>query len=147
MAHGSLRKTTIALLVATLLVSVLAIIGCQNDGAKTATQTLESIAPQEAFERIHENQNNPNFVILDVRTPEEYAAGHLEKADLLNFYSPTFANELDKLDKTKTYLVYCRTGNRSGKTLTIMASLDFERAYNVDGGITRWAAEGLPVVK
>jgi rhodanese-related sulfurtransferase len=143
MANWNLRKTTVPLLVATLLFSALVIGGC----AKPTPSTLETIAPQEAFERIQENQADPDFVILDVRTPEEYAAGHIADAELLNFYAPTFAQDLDDLDKTKTYLVYCRTGNRSGKTLTIMASLDFERAYNVDGGITRWAAEGLPVVK
>ena len=91
--------------------------------------------PQEVFTLIQENQNNPDFAIIDVRTPEEFAEGYIENADNIDFYSETFWDELNQLDKNKTYLIYCQSGNRSGRTLDIMAELNFEEVYNMLGGI------------
>ena len=79
--------------------------------------------------------------------PKELAGGYIENVLNIDFYSETFRDELDKLDKDKTYLIYCRSGNRSGKALDIMAELNFREAYNMLGGIIEWNAEGLPTVK
>ncbi len=114
---------------------------------KTPTQITENITPQEAFTLIQDNQNNPDFVILDVRTTEEVANGHIEDAVNLDYYSETFRDELNKLDKNQKYLIYCHSGNRSGKALDIMAELNFREVYNMSGGIIQWQAEGLPTVK
>ncbi len=100
-------------------------------------QIIKNISPEEAHELIIENKDNPDFVIIDVRT-------HLENAINLNYYSDTFQKDLHKLDKNKTYLIYCRTGGRSGNTLNIMQELDFRVAYNILGGITKWESAGLP---
>jgi len=110
-------------------------------------QIIENITPQEAFTLIQNNKNNPDFVIIDVRTPEEFADGHIAGAINIDYYSETFRDELDKLDKDKTYLIYCRSGNRSGKALNIMEELNFREAYNMSGGIIEWKAEGLPITK
>lgn len=87
-------------------------------------------------------------VIIDIRRPEEYAAGHLEAAAMqLDYYAPDFKEQLSKLDKSASYLIYCRSGHRSGLALGIMKDLGFTDIHDVEGGITAWTAAGLPVVK
>lgn len=76
-----------------------------------------------------------NAVMLDVRTPTEYAAGHLDKAINIDYENPTFESEIKKLDPTKTYFVYCRSGNRSGKSITIMRNDGLNHIYELAGGI------------
>ena len=115
--------------------------------AGTQTQLFESVTPKEAAALIQENKANPNFVILDVRTPKEFQEGHIEGAINLDYYSETFLDDLDHLDKTKIYLIYCRTGSRSGKVFKFMKDLKFQNVYHIEGGITRWQAEGLPTTK
>jgi len=121
--------------------------GCVGQVNEAPTQIIETITPQEAFTRIQDNQDNPDFVILDVRTPEEFADGHIENAINLDYYSEIFRDELNKLGKNKTYLIYCRSGNRSGKALDIMEELNFREVYNMVGGITKWGAEGFPITE
>lgn len=88
-----------------------------------------------------------DVIVLDVRTPEEFADGHLEGAVMIDFYSPDFADQLGELDPTKSYVLYCRSGNRSGQTTEIMSDLGFTDVADVDGGILAWTAAGLPVVE
>jgi len=116
-------------------------------GKEKSTRVKENITPQEAFTLIQNNKSNPDFVIIDVRTLEEFADGHIENAANLDYYSETFQDELDKRDKNKTYFIYCRSGNRSGKALKIMEELNFREVYNMSGGIIEWKAEGLPTTK
>lgn len=87
-----------------------------------------------------------DLVILDVRTPEEFAQGHLEGAVLVDFYDDDFAEQIGGLDPDVPYLMYCRSGNRSGQTATIMEQLGFTDVADVDGGILSWADAGLPLV-
>ena len=91
--------------------------------------------------------DNPpdDLVVLDVRTPEEFAEGHLDGAVLVDFYDADFADQLAALDTDVPYLVYCRSGNRSGQTLDVMEQLGFTSAVDVDGGIVAWSSAGLPV--
>jgi len=131
-----------------LIVPSLLISGCINqENIGPQTQIIEDVTLEEAFALIEDNRYNQDFVIIDVRTPEEYASGRIEKAINLDYYSETFADELDKLDKDKTYLIYCRSANRSGKALDMMAELGFAEVYNMLGGMVRWEAVGLPTVK
>ncbi len=106
---------------------------------------LMDITPEEAFSMIERNRGNRKFVILDVRTPAEVARGYIEGAINIDFYSKTFAEELDRLDRDKTYLIYCRSGNRSGKTLRLMERLGFKEVYNMTGGIREWKRKGFPL--
>ena len=112
----------------------------------SSNQILEDIGIQEAFELIQSNQGNPDFVIVDIRTPEEFNEGHIEGAVNVDFYAETFREDLDKFDKSKTYFIYCRSGNRSGRAMPIMKDLGFKEVYNLSVGIKEWVAEGLPVV-
>ncbi len=86
-----------------------------------------------------------DLVVLDVRTPEEFAEGHLEGAVLVDFYDADFADQLAALDPDVLYLLYCRSGNRSGETLGVMEQLGFTSVADIDGGIIAWAGAGLPI--
>ncbi|MBA7687203.1 Thiosulfate sulfurtransferase GlpE [subsurface metagenome] len=132
-----------------LALSVLLVIGVTLTGGcvRDETATIEDITPQEAFTLIQNNQNNPDFVIIDVRTLAEFVEEHIENATNIDFYSEAFRDMLNNLDKNKTYLVYCRVGGRSGSALDIMAELNFREVYNILGGINQWKAEGLPTAK
>ncbi len=146
----SLKKIMMLTLSVLLVVGAALMGGCvaaETAPAEAPTQISENITPQKAFTLIQNNQNNPDFVIIDVRTPQEFADGHIANAVNIDFYSATFRNDINKLDKSKTYLIYCRSGGRSGNALNIMAELNFREVYNILGGINQWMAEGLPTVK
>ena len=83
-----------------------------------------------------------NAVILDVRTEEEVEDGIIPNSINIDIYKgQEFVNELEKLDKTKNYYVYCRSGNRSGQACAIMNSIGFENAFNLQGGFMNWEGE------
>ena len=100
----------------------------------------------ECYTLIQENTDNPDFIILDVRTPAEYAGGHIENAVNLDYYEDDFEETLDTYDKNKTYLIYCRTANRTASVMIIMQRLEFTKVYNMLGGINAWTAAGFPTV-
>jgi rhodanese-related sulfurtransferase len=82
---------------------------------------------------------NPDTVILDVRTGGEVSEGKIPGAiniNVMNFLS--FGSEIDKLDRDKTYLVYCRSGNRSGNACQMMQKKGFTKLYNLSGGVGAW---------
>jgi rhodanese-related sulfurtransferase len=141
-------KIWLLVLVGLLVVPLALLNGCfgQEDTALEA-RIIEDVTLEEGYALIVDNLANPDFVIIDVRTPEEYAGGYIEKAINLDFYSEIFTAELDKLDKDKTYLIYCRSGNRSGQALDMMAELGFAEVYNILGGMVQWERKGLPTVK
>jgi len=99
----------------------------------------------DAAKLIKSRQNSADFVILDVRTPEEFATGFIAGAINLDFKSAEFSGKADELDKTKSYLVYCRSGGRSAKAMTMMKEKGFKRVYNLRGGIIEWNAQKQPV--
>ncbi len=146
------KNLMISVFLGALIIGVLLTNGCiqtENNTAQPETQIqiIENITPEEAYILIQENKDNPNFVILDVRTPEEFLGEYIENAVNLDYYSDTFRNDLDKLDKNKTYLIYCRSGRRSENALNIMKELDFREVYNMLGGIIKWKSEELPTTK
>lgn len=89
----------------------------------------------------------PGVVTLDVRTPSEFAEGYIEGARLINFQSGNFENEIATLDKSATYAVYCRSGNRSGQAVKVMQAAGFTNVFNMNGGVIDWANAGLPLVR
>jgi rhodanese-related sulfurtransferase len=88
-----------------------------------------------------------DYIILDVRTPEEFNAGRLKGAANIDFYTETFEDEIDKLDKRKKYLLYCRSGNRSRQTMFLMRDLGFDEVYNLESGIMSWNEHGFEIEK
>lgn len=86
-------------------------------------------------------------VILDVRTAEEFAEGHIPGAINIDYNSENFKSEVQKLDKNKSYEVYCRSGKRSSASAEIMNELGFKNVVNLEGGILEWQENGFEVVK
>jgi len=108
---------------------------------------IKSISVEEAAQLIEDNNNNSDFVILDVRTPSEFESEALENAVNIDFYSEIFEEEIAKLNRDKHYLIYCRSGGRSSRVLELVKSLGFSKVYEMRGGINNWMAKGYPVVK
>ncbi len=94
-----------------------------------AETIIENITPQQARELLAQK----TIEILDVRTSAEYQKQHLPNAINIDFYLPNFLELLAQLDPSKTYLVHCRSGGRSTKTVYLMSQLHFRYLYNVQG--------------
>jgi len=93
-------------------------------------------------EWVSELATDNNAVILDVRTPEEVAEGIIPNAIHIDiFKGQGFVDEVQQLDKTKTYFVYCKAGGRSGQACNVMNQLGFKKAYNLLGGFSEWQGE------
>lgn len=105
---------------ALVLTALVALTGCTTD-AQTAPASPTQQAPQQA---------PADVTYVDVRTPEEYNQGHIEGALNIDFRQDNFAEEINKLDKGRKYLVYCRSGNRSGQAVEIMRGLGFTDVTN-----------------
>lgn len=83
-------------------------------------------------------KSNSDFQLIDVRTPEEYGAGHIDNAANINFYDPNFKSDIGKLDKNKTVFIYCRSGGRSGQATEIMKTMGFKEIIDLSGGYMNW---------
>jgi len=151
MARMTPRNLIVLVFLVSLVIGTVLTSGCGNNAAsvtvlETQAQIIEDVTVKEALNLIQTNKDNPNFVILDVRTPEEFVSEHIKDAVNLDYYSETFRNDLDSLDKHETYLIYCKSGRRSTNTLATMKELGYTEVYNMLGGINSWRTEGLPTV-
>ena len=87
-------------------------------------------------------EEDNNSIILDVRTQAEVDEGMIPNAKHIDIYKgQEFLDEIEALDKSKNYYVYCRSGARSGKACSIMNQLGFENAYNLEGGFMAWQGD------
>jgi rhodanese-related sulfurtransferase len=102
--------------------------------------------PAAAVEIMRQNKDNPAFIILDVRTEQEFRQGHLEGAVLLDYYAPNFRDRFAELDRDALIFMYCRSGNRSSHVLKMADKLGFKTVYDLRGGILAWKSQGLPLV-
>jgi phage shock protein E len=127
-----LKKMAVASILGAVLLT-----GCSS-GSESA-MNLDSVA----FEA---KTQEPGVVILDVRTKEEFNEGHIANAININVESDTFLSEIAKLDKSKTYAVYCRSGRRSADAVAKMSNEEFISLANLNGGVIDWANAGLPLV-
>lgn len=125
-----------------LLLTYLFFTGCSADNFGSRIIDVDA---KEAFDLI--NTYDGKLTILDIRTASEYSAGHIKDAINIDFYSKDFKYKLSLLDKDKTYLLYCRTGNRTSKALAYFKELGFKKVYHLYGGISDWQNSGLPVYK
>jgi rhodanese-related sulfurtransferase len=100
---------------------------------------MEDLTQEEWVEQL---ENDTNAVILDVRTDAEVAQGKIPNTIHIDIYrGQDFVSEIEKLDKSKNYYVYCRSGNRSGQACRLMNQLGFNNAYNLMGGILQWQGD------
>jgi phage shock protein E len=123
---------------AALALAAVLLTGCTS--SSPAVSDVDVTAAAEIVE-------SGDAVILDVRTSEEFAAGHLPGAININVEAADFADRVSGLDESAETLVYCRTGNRSGIATAEMADLGFTDMSDLQGGIEAWATAGEEVVR
>ncbi len=128
-------KKLLVLIAALLGVSLLA--SCGGSGGSVST-----VDPQAFLSTAKQS----GVVVVDVRTPSEYAAGHVDGAVNIDVEGATFDAEIAKLDKNATYAVYCHSGRRSGLATDAMAKAGFTHVYNLQGGIGDLQAAGASIV-
>ncbi|WP_371173993.1 rhodanese-like domain-containing protein [Buchananella felis] len=130
-----------ALAAAAAIVAATALAGCSSNEAAPASRPAEAASAPAAGQEVA-----AEAVLIDVRTPEEFAAGHLEGAINIDVNSADFATKIGELDPAGTYLVYCRSGNRSGQAVEQMKGMGFQNVTNAGGFQQASADLGLPIV-
>jgi len=120
-----------------VVVAALALTSCSTGSS------AKKVDPQGFYDATQQ----AGIVVLDVRTPAEFAEGHLPNAINVDFESGSFEEELASLDKSATYAVYCRSGRRSAVAVDLMQKAGFTKLFNLDGGVIDWSASGYPLVK
>ena len=130
-----MRKALAALAIA----GSLFLVGCSSDASSAGVTTVDT---QAFVTQLAE----PGVTIIDVRTPEEFAAGHVDGAVNINLQSGTFESDIAQLDPNAAYAVYCRSGNRSTEATAIMGEAGFTDVTNLSGaGFADLASAGVPV--
>lgn len=120
----------------TIIVSALLVLtGCSSASSADLNATDFQAKTQES-----------GVITLDVRTPGEFMEGHLVNSINIDIENPSFASEIEKLDKTATYAVYCRSGRRSANAISTMKDAGFTSMFNLNAGVQEWAQAGLPLV-
>ncbi len=114
-----------------LMLVIMMSLGAVSVNAQSAAKEIKNVTPSE-FKKL---MSEKNVVVLDVRTPREYASQQIEGA--INIPLNIVAKKAETLDKSKKYLVYCRSGARSRRASMILARKGFE-IYNLKGGIMAW---------
>ena len=112
--------------------------GC-TDGQSQTSKTL--LAPAEFSKKLSEM---PSPMIIDVRTPGEFSAGHLINANNINWNGNDFETQIARIDKSKPVFVYCQAGGRSASAAKKMRSEGFKEVYELSGGFSKWREAKLP---
>lgn len=100
---------------------------CQSESIE-----IINVTTSQFNQIMHEH---PEMMVLDIRTPQEFNAQHIEGAVNINFYDTTFVSHIEQLDKTKPILLHCRSGNRSSQSLAVFTKLEFHKIYHLNKGI------------
>lgn len=139
------------ILAAAAVAATLTLTGCSTPASQSTTPAASGQQATASYRTLDATAfaalvQQPGTVVLDVRTPAEYAAGHLAEAVNIDVNAADFPTRIAGLDKAVTYAVYCRSGNRSAAALEAMKAAGFTRADHLGGGIGAWQSAGLPVV-
>ena len=129
--------------------------GCSGETSEPASEASEEAeaAPMSTIRDVTAAEagtliaSDSALMVLDVRTPEEFAAGHIDGAVNLNIMSEHFTEELAKLNPAKTYVLHCKSGGRSAKALEVLKAEKFESILHMTDGFDGWTAEGLMVAQ
>lgn len=136
-----LKKIIISILTVGIAVFAIFVYNFNSDAEFMNLQPFSHLSPAEFNQALSTNK----YKLVDVRTIEEYNVGHLKNASQSDYYqTQEFSNFLDKLNKKDRYLIYCRTGHRSGNALKIMQDKGFSYVYDLAGGYNSWVSSGLP---
>ena len=129
-----MKRVLVVLIVVVTFVSY----SCKEENASSEIQV---VTPEE----MKELSQLEDVQLIDVRTPEEYKEGYIADFQNIDYLSPDFDKEIEKLDKSKPVIVYCKSGNRSGKCAAKMKEKGFVKVYDLDGGIAKWKFKGYDV--
>lgn len=111
--------------------------------AQVANSNVVTNLPAERFSALV--GSDKAGVLIDLRTPDEIAKGYIKGATFIDYLSKDAEAQLDKLDKSKTYYVYCASGGRSGDAAAYMEKHGFKRVYNLEKGFSDWKKKGMPI--
>lgn len=128
------------IIAAVVVVALILIYKFFLSGPKSTTADVEP-------EKFAELTKEKDVVILDVRSGFEFKGDKITGAQNISYTSSGFKSYIEKLDKSKTYLVYCASGSRSAGAVNNMMGMGFENVYNLKGGIDNWKSAGKPVVR
>jgi rhodanese-related sulfurtransferase len=117
---------------------VLLICGCSSKDSKTDASFV--LQPEDFKTKV-----DAGAILIDVRTVEEYANGHITGSLNMDVNAPNFKDNVLMLDKSKQYAVYCASGVRSGKAADVMRQTGFTSVYTLAGGVKTWSDKGLPL--
>ena len=137
--------TSLISAVALAMAAVTGISACSSSSPTTSSSSPATGRHMAASE-FSTAMKTPGTVVLDVRTPAEFATGHLPQAQNIDFEASDFATRIAALDKNTTYAIYCRSGNRSGAAMEQMAAASFTHVYDLAGGIGAWQTMGGPML-
>ena len=115
------------------------LLGCRETVAQDRAKV---VSPKEMLKSI----DSGSVQLIDIRTPAEFQEGHLKNAKNIDFLSSTFKKDISGLDKEKPVYIYCRSGNRSGKSSLIMKSLGFKNVYNLKEGMNGWLSNRNEII-
>lgn len=128
--------------IAWILLLSIGILSCKQT-TEQQDQSTNELLTAEAFQQQIQQTQSPQ--VVDVRTPEEFATGHIANAVNINFNADDFETEIAKLDKSQPVFVYCLSGGRSGSAAARMQELGFAKVYGLDKGMVAWRQANLPV--
>jgi len=133
------------LIAAALTVAAITTVSACSPSAPTSSSTTPATGAHLAASSFSTAIRVPGTIVLDVRTPAQYASGHLPAAQNINIEGTDFATRITALDKDATYAVYSHSGNRSGAALEQMTAAGFTHVYDLAGGTGAWQSMGRPI--
>jgi len=130
----------------TFILTLLLLAACGHPAYKGQQGISDSVIETLSTERFKNLIDSGDGLLLDVRTPEEFADGHIANALFINVNDSSFTEKINQLPKDKAVYVYCRSGKRSLKAADTLQRNKFKRIYNLENGITEWIEKGFPIV-
>ena len=131
----------------TFLLTLLFALATQSPMLAADAEKAKAVKHVDAVGAAKVLKADSKVVVLDIRTPKEFKAGHIKGAKNLDFFEDDFEASLKKLEPDKTYLVHCASGGRSSKALELFKQLGFKSVIHLDGGFKDWEKSGQPVAK
>jgi rhodanese-related sulfurtransferase len=131
------------IIISTILIILGIIIGVLNQGQANTEINIENnlnSIPLSEWKNLYDNSKD--YIVIDVRTPEEYNNQKIPNTKLINFYDTDLKDQINQLDKNKKYLIHCKSGSRSANTLSVMKELGFTNVQDLKGGINAWNSAG-----
>jgi rhodanese-related sulfurtransferase len=132
------KKLNMTRILSLILIAVSLMSSCQHRLSSASKVSVNGVVKKEVFKEII---GLGKVQLVDVRTPEEFLAGHIDKAKNINFNDPNFKQTIaSSLNKNKPVAIYCRSGRRSASALIILKEMGFKDIYDLEGGFLNWQA-------